>query len=158
MRNRILHAIKLLSSWSSAVSPPEKTTISAHDGMGGGDVMGGGEFGGNNGWSYYSFGVWPNQIQQQQQPQPQAQVGSVHSIPNPTSAPGFVTFVIGLRMMIVLLVLILILDEAVQAIVKKYSSLLITTGSILIILPYPFDLKAGIPLPILLIGIIHLIR
>ena len=72
-------------------------------------------------------------------------------------------FVIGLRMMtlqVVLLVLILILDGAVQAIVKKFLSLLITIGSILIIilLPYPFDLEAGIPLPLLLIGIIHRTR
>ena len=95
MRARILHAIELLSKWSSAVNPPEKT-ISAHDAMGGGDVMGGGDFGGNNGWSY-SFGIWPNQAQQQQpqqQPQPQlpqqqAQVGSVQfPIPTPTPAPG----------------------------------------------------------------------
>ena len=64
MRTRILHAIELLSNWSSAVQPPEKT-ISAHDAMGGGDVMGGGEHGGKNGWSY-SFGKWPNQVQPQQ--------------------------------------------------------------------------------------------
>ena len=89
MRARILHAIELLSKWSSAVSPPEKT-ISAHDAMGGGDVMGGGEFGGNNGWSY-SFGIWPNQAQPPPPPPPpQAQVSSVHSIPNPTPAPGSV--------------------------------------------------------------------
>ena len=86
MRARILHAIELLSKWSSAVKPPEKT-ISAHDAMGGGEVMGGGEFGGNNGWSY-SFGTWPNQVQQQQPQQQQAQVSSVHPIPNPTPAPG----------------------------------------------------------------------
>ena len=79
MRARILHTIELLSKWSSAVKPPEKT-ISAHD------VMGRGEFGGNNGWSY-SFGIWPNQVQQQQ-PQQQAQVSSVHPVPNPTPAPG----------------------------------------------------------------------
>ena len=97
MRKRILHAIELLSKWSSAVSPPEKT-ISAHDAMGGGDVMGGGEFGGNNGWSY-SFGVWPNQAQQPQPQQPQlpqqqqqqAQVSSVQfPIPTPTPAAGSV--------------------------------------------------------------------
>jgi len=67
-------------------------------------------------------------------------------------------FVIGSRMtplQIVLLVLILILDEAVQAIVKKFLSLLTTIGSILINLPSPFDLEAGIPLPILPIGIIQ---
>ena len=85
MRARILHTIELLSKWSSAVKPPEKT-ISTHDAMGGSDVMGGGEFGGNNGWSY-SFGIWPNQVQQQQ-PQQQAQVSSVHPVPNPTPAPG----------------------------------------------------------------------
>ena len=49
---------------------------------------------------------------------------------------------------------VLLLDEAVQAIVKKFLSLPIIIGSILIILPSPFDLEAGIPLPILLIGII----
>ena len=88
MRHRILHAIELLSKWSSAVKPPEKT-ISAHDAMGGGDVVGGGEFGGNNGWSY-SFGIWPSQGQQQpQQQQQQAQVNSVQfPMPTTTPAPG----------------------------------------------------------------------
>ena len=66
LRNKILHAIDLLSKWTGAIQPPEKS-ISAHDAMGGGDVMGGG---GKNGWSY-SFGKWPVQVQQQQ-PQPQA--------------------------------------------------------------------------------------
>ena len=86
MRARILHAIELLSKWGSAVKPPEKT-ISAHDAMGGGDVMGGGEHGGKNGWSY-SFGKWPNQVQQPQ-PQPQAQTSSVQfPIPPPAPAPA----------------------------------------------------------------------
>jgi hypothetical protein len=94
MRARILHAIELLSKWSSAVKPPEKT-ISAHDAMGGGDVMGGGEFGDNNGWSY-SFGIWPSQVQpppqqqqQQLQLQQQAPVSSAQfPIPTPTPAAG----------------------------------------------------------------------
>jgi hypothetical protein len=47
---RILLAIQLVLKWSSAVSTPEKT-ISAM-GSGDSDVIGGGEFGGNNGWSY----------------------------------------------------------------------------------------------------------
>ena len=72
-------------------------------------------------------------------------------------------FVIGLRMttlQVVLLVLILILDEAVQAIAKIFLSLLIITtiGPILIIFPFPSDLEADIPLPLLLIGIIHRTR
>ena len=46
---------------------------------------GGGEYGGNNGWSY-SFGKWPDQVQQQQ-PQQRAQVIPVQSpILNPTPA------------------------------------------------------------------------
>ena len=81
MRARILHAIELLSKWSSAVKLPEKT-ISAHDAMGGGDVMG---CGGKNGWSY-SFGKWPNQVQQQPPQQP-AQVSSIQ-FPIPTPAPA----------------------------------------------------------------------
>ena len=87
MRARILHAIELLSKWSSAVAvkqPLPEKTISAHDAMGGSDVMGGGEFGGNNGWSY-SFGKWPNQVQQQQQPS--APVSSVQ-FPIPTTTPA----------------------------------------------------------------------
>jgi hypothetical protein len=67
-------------------------------------------------------------------------------------------FVIGSRMttiQVFLPVLILILDEAAQAIVKIFLSLLIAIGSIPIMLPSPFDLEAGIPLPNLLqIGII----
>ncbi|KAF8797770.1 hypothetical protein BYT27DRAFT_6923772 [Phlegmacium glaucopus] len=86
LRTRILNAIELLSKWTSGVQPPEKSSISAHDAMGGGDVMGGGEFGGNNGWSY-SFGAWPNQAQQpQQQPQQQAPVSSI-PFPVPTPVP-----------------------------------------------------------------------
>ena len=84
MRARILHAIELLSNWNSAVELSE-TTISAYDAMGGGDMMGDGEYGGNNGWSY-SYGKWPNQVQQQQ-PQPQAQVSSVQ-FTNPTPPAG----------------------------------------------------------------------
>ena len=96
MRSRILHAIELLSKWSSAVVKPPEKTISAHDAMGGGDVMGGGEYGGNNGWGY-SFGKWPNQVQQQQLQQPQLQqpqqqqapVASIqYSIPNSAPAAG----------------------------------------------------------------------
>ena len=45
--------------------------------------LGGGEYGGNNGWSY-SFGIWPNQVQQQQ-PQQQTPVIPVQfPIPDPT--------------------------------------------------------------------------
>ena len=81
LRARIVHAIQMLSEWSSAVQPPEKS-ISVHDAMGGGDVMGAGEYGSSNGWSY-SFGTWPSQAQQ-----PQTQMSSIQfPAPAPTPAP-----------------------------------------------------------------------
>ncbi|KAF8151449.1 hypothetical protein B0H34DRAFT_727627 [Crassisporium funariophilum] len=78
MRTRILDAIQMLSTWSSAVQPPEKP-VSAYDAMGGGDAVAS-EQGGRNGWGY-TFGTLPNHGQ----PMPQ---GSNPHFPVPQPAPA----------------------------------------------------------------------